>query len=376
MQVRVIIKKEDIMLGKMNVMILPVGIRCNLACTYCYENEKREESMECREYSKVMEISVLDKIFSDARLISKKVDFIWHGGEPLLAGINFFSQAISVQKKYFPDNNVRNILQTNGTLLSEEKIVFFLKNNFILSTSIDGSKKHHDANRIHFNGKGTYDVIKENIKILREKNRKIGAVVLISKENVFCPNELYYALKQTGLTTCALHLCLSAGNFERDVSLVPSQEEKINFMKRLFEIWMDDDDPSFMIRNFRNIIRSKFGGFPLDCCSNFNHCRHFIAIDEFGDVYPCHRFVKDGTFLLGNVMASTLRDIYFRRRYIYDEMSNVSSLCKRCPAFKSCGGGCAYERYAHAKGFNNVHPDCAVNKSLYRYVMKILKEMN
>ena len=85
------------------------------------------------------------------------INFSWHGGEPLLAGIDFYKKVLHLQSKYKPSGKtILNGIQTNGTLLDEKWCAFFAENNFIIGISIDGPEELHDLNRITKDGNPTW----------------------------------------------------------------------------------------------------------------------------------------------------------------------------------------------------------------------------
>lgn len=113
---------------KMTFMILPVGLRCNLSCKYCYHGVMSRKLKEIE----VMPKNVLDRIICESPLFAQDIDFLWHGGEPMLAGIDHFRQVIELQKKIFPtktisNRRIRNAIQSNLTLLTKKSCEFFAK---------------------------------------------------------------------------------------------------------------------------------------------------------------------------------------------------------------------------------------------------------
>jgi len=211
----------------------------------------------------------------------------------------------------------------------------------------------------------------KGIENLRFSGRFVGAVAVVTRTNVTCPDEVYRALKNSGAKTCAFHLYSRSSLNSFD--LFPKDEDACSFFKRVFDLWIGEDDPDFMVRNFRNVLRVLFGGKALDCASNHNHCRRFIAIVPNGDVYPCHRFVGMEKFLLGNVQDNPLHEIYKRGASVYDNMASIPESCFSCNWFKACGGGCAYERLAANNSFFGKHPECEIKRELFSYIEKSIK---
>lgn len=352
---------------KITIMILPVGTTCNLTCRYCYHGEPSVDRGEI----KIIPSDILGKVVSQSKLLAKDIDFLWHGGEPLLAGMDFYSGALNFQKSTNFSGKARNIVQTNGTLINAEMAKFLASNHFFVGVSLDGPKEIHDDNRFNCIGGGSFEKVIKGIKNLHSLGRFVGAVAVVTKAGVVYPDEVYKALKNSGVKTCAFHLYSKSSLNSFDLFL--RDEDACFFLKRVFDLWIEEDDPDFMVRNFRNVLRVLFGGKALDCASNHNYCRRFIAIIPNGNVYPCHRFVGMENFLLGNVQESPLQEIYKRGANIYDDMASVPESCFSCNWFRACGGGCAYERLAANKSFCGKHPECEIKRELFSHIEKSIK---
>ena len=131
------------------VMVKPVGSRCNMRCSYCYYLSRDQYSTH--EVQTVMSDQMLERLIRDTIKASPGpvVSFVWHGGEPTLAGLDFYKEAVRIQKKYLPQGKTCwNNLQTNGLLLDEEWCDFLKKENFDVGISIDGIRLVHDKYRL------------------------------------------------------------------------------------------------------------------------------------------------------------------------------------------------------------------------------------
>ncbi|MDO8686584.1 MAG: SPASM domain-containing protein [Candidatus Berkelbacteria bacterium] len=354
---------------KITVMILPVGPRCNLRCAYCYHGKNVCAAKGPRK----MSLGVLNKIFSDSRDLAESINFLYHGGEPMMAGLSFFKEVVALQQRFSFHGKITNSIQTNATLINDEWADFLVNNHFLVSTSIDGPAHIHDANRHSAGNKGSLSRVLKGVQLIKSRGARIGCIALLTKVNAQCPDEVYSALKESGSTGCAVHVC--AKNDFDGPDLVPTTKEALGFMKRLFNLWLRDDDPSFQIRNFQNILRSYFGGRTLDCASGHSRCSHFIAIDSEGDVYPCHRFVGRKNFSLGNILEKPLATIFEQSQGVYDSMADIPKKCHGCRWFNVCGGGCAYERFVVNRTFHGLHPECALRQKLYPHMMQKLTQI-
>ena len=116
----------------LNLLMLPTDY-CNMRCKYCFFNKEIQPKNK-------MNIEVLQHLMDITLPFYERVTFIWHGGEPLSMGLDFYQNVISIQNQYKKQYNVKiyNSIQSNFTLLTKEMVSFFLDKGFGLSTSYDG----------------------------------------------------------------------------------------------------------------------------------------------------------------------------------------------------------------------------------------------
>jgi uncharacterized protein len=348
---------------------MSAGLNCNLACKYCYHgavSAKLENSFS-------MSNEVLSKIIEGASEISLDSTFLWHGGEPLLAGLSHFEEALRLQKLNSFQGKVVNILQSNMTLMSKKKASFFFKNGFRVSTSLDGSRESHNANRVFPGDVGSYDSVIDAISRFNTLGAPVGSICLITKSNVNNPDGTYREMLQSGVESFNYHIC--AQDEEGSIEVMPRSVDVTRFTKRLFDLWLEADNPAFKIRNFRNVIRGLCGGSPLECSSKTSVCRAFIAFDSNGDVYPCHRFVGRKQYIIGNVLDRPLKEIFISSvaNDIYNEMAIIPRECQKCEWLNVCGAGCSYERLIGGGSFGAISFDCEIKKPLFEHIKESVK---
>jgi len=99
----------------------------------------------------------------------EQVLFTWHGGEPLILGLDYYRKAIGIQKKFKNKYHIDNVLQTNGTLLTEDWCFFFKDNNILIGLSLDGPEHCHDHYRKNSGGKGSFLQTMKGLELLKKK---------------------------------------------------------------------------------------------------------------------------------------------------------------------------------------------------------------
>ena len=181
-----------------SLMLKPVGSKCNLRCAYCYYLDKASSVYSGRE--PVMSLELLELCIRDfcdsCDLPELTVE--WHGGEPLLAGMDFFRSALALERKYSGGRPVHNTLQTNGTLLDGEWAAFFHDNNFLLGLSLDGPEDIHDRYRRTVSGEGTFREVMHALEVLHRRRVELNTLTTVSKAGEGRGSEVYRFLQSAG----------------------------------------------------------------------------------------------------------------------------------------------------------------------------------
>jgi uncharacterized protein len=180
------------------VMLKPAGAHCNLACKYCYYLEKNKLYPTAQRH--LMSDEMLEQFtreYIEAQTMNQ-VLFTWHGGEPLLRSIDFYRKALSLQQKYAGGRRIDNVIQTNGTLLTDEWCEFFAQNHWLVGISIDGPQPDHDHYRLTAAGKPSWKKVMQGIKLLKKHGVEWNAMAVVNAYNVNHPLEFYRFFKENG----------------------------------------------------------------------------------------------------------------------------------------------------------------------------------
>ena len=181
-----------------NIMAKPFGAVCNLDCSYCYYLEK-EKMYDGSGHFRMNE-HVLEK-FIDEYIASQNVpviQFVWHGGEPTMLGMDYFKNALELQTKYSRGRSIENILQTNGTLLNDDWCRFFCDNHFLIGISIDGPEHIHDRYRKNKAGQPSFAQAMKGLELLVKHQVQFNTLSVVNDYNAQYPLEIYRFLKSTG----------------------------------------------------------------------------------------------------------------------------------------------------------------------------------
>ena len=178
------------------VMAKPVASRCNLSCTYCYYSNTPHEAgldSQTRMSDRLLESFIRQYIESSDGPV---VNFVWHGGEPTLAGLEFYRRAVEFQKQYLPEGKACwNNLQTNGLLLDDPWCAFLSENGFDVGISIDGTQMLHDLHRVDHSGAGTYERVAKTIRRLLSHGLKPDLLCTVTSASAKEPLAVYKALR-------------------------------------------------------------------------------------------------------------------------------------------------------------------------------------
>ena len=285
-------KSEDRSLREFQIFAKPVGPACNLNCRYCYYIDKIALYPVKDHY--FMQDEILEKYIQQhiGATTDNIINFSWHGGEPLLAGIGFYKKIIELQSKYKPSGKIiLNGIQTNGTLINEEWCEFFSETNFIIGVSIDGPEDLHDINRVTREGNATWTKVIAGIKLLLQYGIIPEMLCVVNSENVKHPVRVYEFIKQLGakyLTFLPL--------VEKDPRSVSGAsrnsvvaEEFGYFLSDIFDNWVDNDIGEIKVQIFEEAARSAFNQ-PHTLCIFRENCGCVPVVEQNGDFYSCDHY--------------------------------------------------------------------------------------
>lgn len=355
------------------IVVKPVGSMCNLRCSYCYYLGKQKVHG-----GSVMNDAVLERYIQQVVAIHGKhaeIEFAWHGGEPTLAGIEFYKRAVALQAKYAAGRRVLNTLQTNGTLLNDDWCAFFKDHDFRIGISIDGPEPLHNAYRKNIHGEGTFRQVMRGVELLQKNdvpyntlttvnavNQDFGAEVYAFMRNIsnymqFLPVVECLENGETGkqplhmlMDTPSVPVALPPGIDSPDVNQ-PRQFAPFNvspqgygrFLCDVFDAWHSAD----VGRKFVQIIEATVGNMmrkPAGLCVHEAVCGHCAVVERAGDVYRCDRFVFD-QYKVGNVMQTPLADMMESNRAFGEyKLESLPAACLHCDVVDLCFGGCPKDR--------------------------------
>ncbi len=329
------------------VMAKPVGSRCNMRCAYCYYLEKGKYSRN--EKQTRMSFDLLERLIRQTIAASPGpvVSFTWHGGEPTLAGMDFYRKALELERKYLPRGwEAWNNLQTNGLLLNEGWCRFLKENRFDVGLSIDGSAEVHDANRRLIDGSATFERVRTSIRRLRDAGIEPDLLCTVNAVSEQKPLEVYRALRDTQCGWVQfIPVVIRDAKGGTDLRSA-SPEGYGRFLTAVFDEWVTHDLGILDVQLFAEMARIMAGG-EASLCWMSPVCGHVLIAEEDGAVYSCDHFV-DPEHRLGTLLESSLSRMAqseFQRSFGLSKRDTLTGECRACPSLRFCNGGCPKDRF-------------------------------
>ena len=406
-------------------MIKPVGSLCNLDCDYCYYLGKADLYGG---HQPKMSDELLERYISQyiEAVQVPTVTFCWHGGEPLLAGIDFFEKAVALQEKYRGTKQIENSLQTNGILVNPEWCDFFRRNNFLIGISIDGPKDIHDAYRHDRGGHPTFDRVMRAVEMMAVSGVEYNTLSTINNRCAGQGKRVYEFMRSISrymqfLPVVEKVLPLTppfmeggakdvAGNQSRmrypivppdwsDGSVVMSEflpqsgevRRRLSviapwsitpkafgkFMCDIFDEWVINDVGERFVQLF-DITLAQWCGVQPSLCAFCPTCGDGLVVEHNGDVYMCDHFVYP-EYRLGNIGEEHLRDLQRKPelfRFGVEKRNSLPSDCRKCEFLFACRGECPKHRFATTRrGEKGLNTLCEGYKHFFEYTAPYMQQM-
>lgn len=360
-----------------SVMWKTVSEDCNLACDYCYYSTCGGKPG--RKINRIDSV-ILEKFVKEYMERSRgSATFAWQGGEPLLAGLDFFEEVVRLQATYAPRNTmISNSLQTNGTLITDKWASFLKKYNFLVGVSLDGPKEIHDARRFDSRGQGSFGRVMRGIEHLRRHRVDFNILTVVHKENVGKAAEMMRFFESEGFAFVQFIPCMDfrAQEINRPGVYDITPEEYGDFLCEAFDYWYNEGEPRTSIRFFDEMLNVYVHREP-GLCIHRAACPQTIILEQNGDAFPCDFFINSdwkvgnvGTDSIDEILAHPLYDKFLKMK------PNLPEPCQTCEWKKLCHGGCPRNReWSDDLLTSDVDYFCSSYKQVYSYGDERMKQL-
>ncbi len=349
-----------------DTIVISVVPHCNLQCTYC-QNE-----IPLRDYHEsAINLNLFKHIVSSYKDIASEekdypvLRFCFSGGEPLLAGQKFFEEIAAIQHTILDKNfRIKNIIQTNGTLLSEKWCQLFRSLDFSVSVSIDGPPDIHNRQR-RFKQSNNPSLLKviSGLECLKENGIPYGTLTVVTKNSLGQAERILDFLASMHPKGMAFLPCV-----DRGPSL--NSGEFGGFMVELFDAWVSLDNPTLPVREFHHILNGMLNLSHTKDCQFAGDCPRHINVAPDGKVSACDQYIGKPEGYLGDLSTESLREILSSERYIKfrSRALDIPEECTQCRYLALCNGGCPYRREPK----NTLDYFCEDRKMLFGHIENYL----
>ncbi|MBR1636642.1 MAG: anaerobic sulfatase-maturation protein [Bacteroidales bacterium] len=371
-----------------NIMLKPAGSLCNLDCHYCYYLDKAEiyGGREPRMSLDMLETVVREYIRAND---VPEVTFNWHGGEPLILGLDFYRKALEFEQQYADGKIIHNTLQTNGTLLTEEWAGFLARGGFLVGISLDGPAAVHDRYRKDKGGAPTFEKVMRGVRLLQRAGVEFNTMSTVNKVSEGRGKEVYRFLKEIGshymqFMPVVEHIRYPLDGkgkpmkFARPYIVDPAEEGASlapwsvgdiaygKFLCDIFDEWVCNDVGRFFVNIFDAALALWYGAQPGTCVFA-KTCGGNSVLEHNGDLYSCDHFVYP-KYRLGNIATDDLRTMMrssAQVKFGVDKRGSLPSKCSRCKYLFACNGECPKHRFTRTEnGDTGLNALCA---GLYKF---------
>ncbi len=331
-----------------HVMIKPAGGLCNMRCRYCFYADEMD-NRQLQSCGSIMEPAVLEAVIRRTLAhAERQATIAFQGGEPTLAGLDFFRLVVELEKKHNTRHiQIDNALQTNGYVIDEEWAKFLAENHFLVGLSLDGPKDLHDLNRLDAAGKGTYSKVMHAVQLLKNHHVEFNTLTVVTRPASRSFRKIYGFFDRNDLPWQQYIPCLDPLGQERGgeaYSLRP--EDFTRYLKDSFDCWYRDvSTGKFRYHRYFTNLVAMLRGQPPEACGMMGVCGMQYVVEADGSVYPCDFYCLD-QWKLGNFLTDDFDALDAKREELgFIRLSAQHHPdCLECPWRYLCRGGCRRDR--------------------------------
>ncbi len=351
------------------VFAKPAGPLCNLACSYCYYLEKKQlyRNDIARMPEDILETYIRQHIEATTDPV---ITFSWHGGEPLIAGLDFYRKAVAIQKKLCPSGKIiGNGIQTNAVLLDNAWCQFLAEEEFMVGISLDGPEGLHNCYRKTKDGQDTFKKVLQGYDTLVMHGIDPEILCVVNAANVRYPLEVYRFFRHLG-ALCITFIPLVEPDPEKVVSERSVRAEAFGtFLCTVFDEWIDRDIGKVKVQIFEETLRTAFGQEHTLCIFK-PECGGVPVVEHNGDFFSCDHFVNR-EHRLGNIRDFPLEDFLDsdkQKAFGQAKLNTLPRYCIDCEVRDMCNGECPKNRFINTPdGEPGLNYLCAGYKKFFNH---------
>ncbi|MFZ4801773.1 MAG: radical SAM protein [Chlorobium sp.] len=349
-------------------VVVRISSRCNLACDYCYAKASNRPDRVSSFMSSETASLVCEQFLS---LPVDRVDFNWHGGEPLLSEPAVLRNALQTQQRLYMGGSAPaiNKIQTNGTHFSDEWLTLLCEYPIDIGISLDGPARFHNRHRSVTDERPTscHDEVIANMAKLRKIGLPFGTLLVITEDMAFAAKEVFDFVNDEQLSVDLLP-CFCHGTLGNVVPPSIHPHSLSRFMQEYFDEWIRHPDPP-TCRILEDMLGGVLGIKPRTCAFR-NHCHEFYSVDTDGRLYPCDLFLGQQDMCLGDLHSESLLSILSspHTATIRSSIATLPDDCNECDWLVACGGGCSAHRIGQTLDSVGRYYFCGARKSIFKHI--------
>lgn len=344
-------------------------------CRYCfYKKELNRAGLTNQGVMSETALEILTDRIAESR--AKRVHLAFQGGEPTLAGIEYYYEMMHQLKTKTADKKMQidYCIQTNGLLIDEKWAELFKKYNFLVGLSYDGTEFLHDSFRRDNSGKGTAERVVRAWKLLKQYEINTNILCVVTGKLARKPEQVYKSLKSTGARYLQFIPCITEDGCLKNEEFKLDTQTYAFFLKGIFDLWYQDwkKGDYVSIRQFEDYIHLGCGDGTSSCAA-CGRCGSYLVTEASGNLYPCDFYVNR-KYEIGNI-----RDYSFEEALTSERAVNFvntvyrSSECSRCRWYVYCRGGCKNDYRTGENGMTNIY--CNAYRDFFEYASSRLEEI-
>jgi len=329
---------------KIETLVLQSTPFCNIDCSYCYLPDRASKIL----MSEQTLARTFDCVFSSP-FIGDHLSVLWHAGEPLVAGLEYYRRAFDILEQYRPPAvSVTCHFQTNGTLLNQAWVDFFVSKGCKIGLSLDGPADLHDQSRRTRSGKGTFERTMLGLRTLQANNFPFHVITVLTRDSLRSADRLFEFYVGNGIEQIAFNVEEIEGihaSSSLDSEQIGSQMR--NFLRRFLDL-IAQSRPRLSVREFDGAFHAIVNPASCDYGNPMAEPLRFVSVGVKGELSTFSPELLGSksrqypSFVFGNVHQNQLVDILSNpqfERVNFDIEEGVQNCRASCDYFNVCLGG-------------------------------------
>ncbi|MFM9881999.1 MAG: cyclophane-forming radical SAM/SPASM peptide maturase GrrM/OscB [Burkholderiales bacterium] len=335
---------------KVKLLVFQATPFCNVDCAYCYLPDRSSTARMTRSVIEATVRQIVDSGLSDDRLC-----VVWHSGEPLAAGIDFYRDAFACIREVVGDRcPVQHSIQTNATLIDQDWCDLFAQHAVRVGVSVDGPAFIHDRYRKTRDGKGTHAAAMRGVQCLRANGLPFHAIAVVTATSLRHPDDIFRFFLEEGFTEVGFNIEEREGVHPTSSIGAAEERDVLPFLERMLEL-SQAAARRMRIRELDESTKVVLGGLGTVTIDGETFPRNaqvlpleILTVDHAGNFSTFspeligQRNAAFGNFVFGNVLGDRLLSMFGHPHFVAAQEQILAGVrrCRReCEFFDLCGGG-------------------------------------